>query len=69
MLSRAAAAGIEKFVRQGGVVVAEARTAWNDEAGCCGEAVPGLGLERVFGCRERGTLGTDIITDQPVPCR
>jgi len=64
MLSQAAAAGIEEFVRQGGVVIAEARTAWNDETGYCGKAVPGLGLERVFGCRERGTLGLDENT----PC-
>ena len=64
MLSRAAAAGIEEFVREGGVVVAEARTAWNDETGYCGEAVPGLGLEKVFGCRERGATGVD----EGTPC-
>jgi len=64
MLSRTAAAGIEKFVRNGGVVIAEARTAWNDETGYCGEAVPGLGLERVFGCRERGATGVD----DDMPC-
>lgn len=66
MLPRAAAAGIEAFVRRGGVVVAEARTAWNDETGYCGEAVPGLGLERVFGCRERGATGVDEGTPCPI---
>lgn len=57
MLSRPAAEGIDRFVRDGGVVLAEARTAWNDEMGRCGQAVPGLGLEHVFGCREIGALG------------
>jgi len=65
MISRAAATRIEEFVRQGGVVLAEARTAWNDEMGTCGEAVPGLGLEQVFGCRERGAEG--VPEDVAVP--
>ena len=65
MISRAAAARIEEFVRRGGVVLAEARTAWNDETGTCGEAVPGLGLEQVFGCRERGAEG--VSEDVAVP--
>lgn len=67
MLPRDSAAGVEAFVRQGGVAIAEARTAWNDEKGYCGEAVPGFGLERVFGCRERGAQGVD--NDTPVPLR
>jgi len=67
MISRAAAASIEEFVRRGGVVLAEARTAWNDETGYCGEAVPGLGLEKVFGCRERGAQG--VPEETPVPIR
>jgi beta-galactosidase len=65
MISRAAAARLEEFVRRGGVVLAEARTAWNDETGTCGEAVPGLGLEQVFGCRERGAEG--VSEDVAVP--
>ena len=65
MISRAAATRIEEFVRRGGVVLAEARTAWNDETGTCGEAVPGLGLEQVFGCRERGAEG--VSEDLAVP--
>jgi beta-galactosidase len=67
MMSQTAATHIEEFVREGGVVVAEARTAWNNERGYCGEAVPGLGLEQVFGCRERGTQG--VPEDVAVPMR
>lgn len=53
MLPRSAGAAIETFVRDGKIVVAEARLAWNNEDGGCEEAIPGLGLARVFGCRER----------------
>ncbi|MCS7220428.1 MAG: beta-galactosidase [Anaerolineae bacterium] len=67
MLTRQAAEQIGAFVAQGGVVLAEARTAWNDEKGYCGLAVPGFGLEQVFGCRERGTQGVDENT--PIPIR
>jgi beta-galactosidase len=67
MLPRQAAAEIGKFVEQGGVVLAEARTAWNDETGYCGDAVPGFGLENVFGCREKGAEG--VGADAPVPVR
>ena len=67
MLPQAAAAQIEAFVARGGTALAEARTAWNDETGYCGEAVPGFGLEKVFGCRERGAQGVD--EGIPVPIR
>jgi beta-galactosidase len=67
MLPRQAAAQIAKFVEGGGVVLAEARTAWNDEAGYCGDAVPGFGLEKVFGCREKGAEG--VGEDARVPVR
>lgn len=66
-LTRAAAGGIADFVQRGGVVLAEARTAWNDETGYVGDAVPGFGLERVFGCRERGATSVD--ENMPVPIR
>ena len=59
MLPKASAKQIEAFVNKGGVVLAEARTAWNDEAGYCGEAVPGFGLSQVFGCREKGAQTVD----------
>jgi beta-galactosidase GanA len=52
--TEAAASQVREFVRSGGTVVAEARTAWNDETGVCGEVIPGFGLSEVFGCREVG---------------
>lgn len=59
MLPKSSAEQIETFVRKGGVVMAEARTGWNDENGYCGEAVPGFGLSKVFGCREKGAQTVD----------
>ncbi|HZQ07361.1 MAG TPA: beta-galactosidase [Anaerolineae bacterium] len=66
-ITQAAAKQIANFVQHGGVVLAEARTAWNDETGYVGTAVPGFGLESVFGCRERGATSVDENT--PVPIR
>ena len=59
MVTRKSAERIAEFVRNGGTVVAEARTGWNDEMGACGNAVPGFGLEDVFGCRETGACKVD----------
>ncbi|MCS6827916.1 MAG: beta-galactosidase [Caldilinea sp.] len=59
MTPRTMAAAIADWVSQGGIVVAEARTGWNDETGYCGDAIPGFGLEKVFGCREQGAQGVD----------
>lgn len=67
MTPRATAAGIAEWVKRGGIVLAEARTAWNDEVGYCGDAVPGFGLEEVFGCREVGAQG--VGQDEPLPIR
>jgi beta-galactosidase len=67
MLPKAAGGQIARFVEQGGVVLAEARTAWNDEQGYCDTSLPGFGLEKVFGCREQGTESTDRNT--PIPIR
>jgi beta-galactosidase len=52
MLSSKAAAEIERFVAGGGRVLAEARTAWNDERGWATPIIPGGGLHETFGCRE-----------------
>ena len=52
MLSSRAAEEIERYVSSGGRVLAEARTAWNNERGWATPIVPGGGLDRVFGCRE-----------------
>ena len=56
-----AAAAVGQFVHSGGTVIAEARTAWNDEHGVCGEIIPGFGLSEVFGCREVGVYSTPQI--------
>ncbi len=52
MLTEEAASGVKNFIEEGGYVVGEARTAWNDERGYAGEEIPGMGLSEVFGVRE-----------------
>lgn len=61
MLSRAAAAGLETWVRSGGHLVAEARPAWNDERGFAAGAIPGMGLDEVFGARETSVRMSDTV--------
>ncbi len=58
-----AGAKIAEFVRSGGTVVAEARTAWNDETGVCGDVIPGFGLSEVFGCREVGVYSQPQVNE------
>jgi beta-galactosidase GanA len=53
MLSANAADGISRYVENGGTVVAEARLAWNDERGFANTIIPGMGLDKVFGAREK----------------
>lgn len=53
MLSGEVADGIRRYVQNGGVVVAEARLAWNDERGFASASIPGFGLDKVFGGREK----------------
>jgi beta-galactosidase len=53
MFTEAAAAGLRRFVEQGGHAVAEARLAWNDDRGYAAEIIPGAGLHEVFGVREK----------------
>ncbi|MGH9470185.1 MAG: beta-galactosidase trimerization domain-containing protein, partial [Terriglobia bacterium] len=53
MLSRAVADGIRAYVEAGGTAVAGARLAWNDARGYASAVIPGFGLDRVFGGRER----------------
>jgi beta-galactosidase len=67
MLTKAAASAAAEFAARGGTLLAEARTGWNDETGNCGSAVPGLGLDVVFGCREYGADLAD--PEQPVRIR
>ena len=47
------AAVLASYVRSGGTIVSEARPAWRDEQGRASARVPGLGLDEVFGARER----------------
>jgi len=43
---------LAEYVRNGGALVAEARLGWNNENGRAAEVIPGMGLDRVMGCRE-----------------
>lgn len=52
MLSKDVAEGVKRYVANGGVVVSEARPAWNDERGFSSDIVPGAGLHEMFGARE-----------------
>ncbi len=52
MLSSRAAEEIARFAAAGGHVLAEARTAWNNERGWAADIIPGGGLDKTFGCRE-----------------
>jgi beta-galactosidase len=52
MMPEAPADVLADYVRGGGVLVAEARLAWNNERGYASERVPGLGLWEVMGARE-----------------
>lgn len=53
MLSRKVAHGIRRYVQGGGVAVAEARLAWNNARGLASAIIPGAGLDKVFGAREK----------------
>ncbi len=53
MFTQKAADGLKSFVEQGGFAVAEARLAWNDDRGYATSIIPGMGLNEVFGVRER----------------
>ena len=52
MLPEASAVTLREYVEAGGVLVAEARLAWNNERGYAADRVPGLGLSEVMGARE-----------------
>ena len=53
MLSGNVANGIKQYVQGGGVAVGEARLAWNDERGFASTVIPGIGMDKVFGAREK----------------
>ncbi len=52
MLPDRAGPALKAYVQNGGALVAEARTAWNNERGWATDIIPGFGLHEVFGCRE-----------------
>jgi beta-galactosidase len=53
MLSKEVAEGVKRYVQNGGTAVAEARLAWNDERGFASEIIPGFGLDKIFGAKEK----------------
>ncbi len=53
MISGRSAQAVRQYVEQGGTVVAEARLAWNNARGYASSVIPGEGLDRVFGAREK----------------
>ncbi|MFC1484214.1 beta-galactosidase [Candidatus Neomarinimicrobiota bacterium] len=61
MITQAAARGLEKYIQQGGNVVAEARLAWNDDQGNTSLVMPGMGLSKVFGVRETKVVTRDEV--------
>jgi beta-galactosidase len=74
MVSQAVADGLKAYVRQGGVLISEARPAWNDERGLANPRIPGGGLEEVFGAREAELrsaepLALTMAQDLPVALR
>lgn len=61
MFTKIAAEGLKRYVKNGGCVVAEARLAWNDESGYASPTIPGMGLDEVFGVRERSVKMADEV--------
>jgi len=53
MLPRGVAGALAAYVQAGGTLISEARPAWSDERGDASARIPGLGLDEVFGARER----------------
>jgi len=76
MLSKDVADGIKHYVQNGGTAVAEARLAWNDERGFASDVIPGFGLDKVFGAKEklihpveRPSITIESSADLPGPSR
>ncbi|HTH03411.1 MAG TPA: beta-galactosidase [Vicinamibacterales bacterium] len=61
MLQQPVADALNAYVRGGGTLISEARPAWNDERGLANERIPGAGLDRTFGARERQLRAADSI--------
>jgi beta-galactosidase len=58
MLSKPVTAALIEWVKGGGMLVTEARAAWNDERGYATEVIPGSGLADVCSCREQSVQNT-----------
>jgi beta-galactosidase len=52
MMSQGVVEGLKAYVSGGGVLISEARPAWNDDRGYANARIPGGGLDEVFGARE-----------------
>jgi beta-galactosidase len=61
MLPRSAADALREYVRNGGVLISEARPAWNDDRGFANQTIPGAGLDEVFGAREAELRSPDSV--------
>jgi beta-galactosidase len=53
MLAQPVADALKAYVREGGTLISEARPAWNDARGFANPRIPGLGLDELFGAREK----------------
>jgi beta-galactosidase len=53
MIPETAVPALTEYVHAGGALVAEARLGWNNERGDASDRIPGLGLWKVMGARER----------------
>ncbi|HSC27080.1 MAG TPA: beta-galactosidase [Vicinamibacterales bacterium] len=53
MLPHGVADALKDYVRAGGTIVSEARPAWNDDRGEASVRTSGVGLDEVFGAREK----------------
>ena len=62
MLPAPAVAALKTYVQRGGVLISEARPAWNDERGFANARIPGGGLDDVFGVRERELRSGDLVS-------
>ncbi|MFN3283811.1 MAG: beta-galactosidase trimerization domain-containing protein, partial [Pseudothermotoga sp.] len=51
-LNEKTAEAIDDYISHGGTVVADGRLAWMKEDGTLCEKIPGLGLDKIFGCEE-----------------
>ncbi len=56
MISKQVAEGVKRYVEQGGTAVVGARFAWNNARGLASDTIPGFGLTKVFGAREKRIL-------------